>query len=273
MKKATVKDVENFWSKNPLFTGEVEYDLAHPNKFFKSHDKVYFNDVLWGINIESAFYLPNKKNITLDLGCGIGFWSNLFVKHFSIKNLYSADLTNEALKICKLRVPKAKVMKENAEKLTFKSSTFDHVNCQGVIHHTPDTQACLNEIYRVLKPGATASVSVYYKNYLLMIANNFLPVIKIFAKLLLRDTGRGRDFTKVKNLNDLVRYYDGNKNPIGKAYSKDQYEDMLIKAGFKDIKFQYFFFPFRFVKLRFPMFFKSFLLKIFPFMIIANLKK
>ena len=106
-----------------------------------------------------------------------------------------------------------------------------------------------------------------------MIANNFLPVIKIFAKLLLRDTGRGRDFTKVKNLNDLVRYYDGNKNPIGKAYSKDHYEDMLIKAGFKNIEFQYFFFPFRFLKLRLPMFFKSFLLKIFPFMIIANLKK
>lgn len=273
MKKATVKDVENFWSKNPLFTGEVEYDLAHPNKFFKSHDKVYFNDVLWGINIESAFYLPNKKNITLDLGCGIGFWSNLFVKHFSIKNLYSADLTNEALKICKLRVPKTKVIKENAEKLSFKSSTFDHVNCQGVIHHTPDTQACLNEIYRVMKPDATASISVYYKNYLLMFANNFLPVIKIFAKLLLRDTGRGRDFTKVKNLNDLVRYYDGNKNPIGKAYSKDHYENMLIRAGFKNIEFQYFFFPFRFLKLRLPKFFKTFLLKFFPFMIVANLKK
>ena len=83
----------------------------------------------------------------------------------------------------------------------------------------------------------------------------------------------GRDFTKVKNLNDLVRYYDGNKNPIGKAYSKDHYENMLIRAGFKNIEFQYFFFPFRFLKLKLPKFFKTFLLKFFPFMIVANLKK
>ena len=67
MIKPTIKNVENFWSKNPLFTGEEEYDPAHPNKFFKSHDEVYFNDVLWGINIESVFYLPNKKNITIDI--------------------------------------------------------------------------------------------------------------------------------------------------------------------------------------------------------------
>ena len=45
----------------------------------------------------------------------------------------------------------------------------------------------------------------------------------------------GRDFTRVKNLNDLVRYYDGNKNPIGKAYSKDHYENMQLELVLKTL--------------------------------------
>ncbi len=273
MNKPTLTDVEKFWNENPLFTGEVTFDESNPKIFFESHDDIYFKDVLFGINLINTFYFPTSDDIVLDLGCGIGFWSSLFVSRFGVTNLSSADLTSEALKLCKLRVPSTSVKKENAEKLSFNDKQFSHINCRGVIHHTPNTQSCLDEIYRVLEIGGTASVSVYYKNILLNAARFSMPLIKVLAKLFLKNKGRGRDFSKVKTLDDLVRYYDGNENPIGKAYSKSEFEQMLKQAGFRSIQFEFFFFPFRFFRFKFPSFLCSVLVQLFPFMIVANLKK
>ena len=70
----------------------------------------------------------------------------------------------------------------NFENLHFENETFDHVNCQGVVHHTPNTQKAINEIFRVLKRGGKASISVYYKNFLLRNYNYLYPVIKILIK-------------------------------------------------------------------------------------------
>ena len=173
-----------------------------------------------------------------------------------------------------MRVPSTSTQRENAERLSFEDETFSHVNCQGVIHHTPDTQSCLDEIYRVLEKGGTASVSaIYYRNYLLRITGYFLPLVKTLAKYVIKDSGRGRDFSKIKSVDDLVRYYDGNENPIGKAYSKADFHKMLNQAGFQKVEFQFFFFPFRFFKFKFPSFIQSTLVRLFPFMIVANLEK
>ena len=273
MTEPSITDVEKFWNENPLFTGEVELDEANPEAFFEAHDATYFEDVLAGIQLEKVIVFPGATDKTLDLGCGIGFWSSLFVRRFEVQNLTSADLTEEALRLCKLRVPSTIIIKENAEMLSFDDGVFDHVNCQGVIHHTPDTQKCLDEIYRVLAHGGTASVSVYYKNYLLCLADIALPLVKMLARTLLKDTGRGRDFSQVNSLDDVVRFYDGSENPIGKAYNKSQFNHMLNEAGFRHVEFDYFFFPFRFFKFRFPRFAQRFLVRLFPFMIVANIKK
>ncbi len=273
MKKPNLSDVEKFWNENPLFTGEVTFDESNIKEFFVSHDYTYFNDVLAGINLQDIFYLPNADDKTLDLGCGIGFWSSLFVSKLSVKNLISSDLTSEALRICQIRVPSTTVKKENAENLSFSKKQFSHVNCQGVVHHTPNTQSCLNEIYRVLDENGTASVSVYYKNNILKIASYSMPFVRFIARFLLKNTGRGRDFSKVKNVNDLVRFYDGSENPIGKAYSKKEFNEILVQAGFNSIEYKFFFFPFRFFKFKFPNFIKFILVRLFPFMIVANLKK
>ena len=114
------------------------------------------------------------------------------------QNLISADLTVEAIRICKMRVPSTSTQRENAERLSFEDETFSHVNCQGVIHHTPDTQSCLDEIYRVLEKGGTASVSVYYRNYLLRITGYFLPLVKTWQNMSLKIAEEVEIFQKLK---------------------------------------------------------------------------
>jgi ubiquinone/menaquinone biosynthesis C-methylase UbiE len=272
-KKTTIAEIEKFWDDNPLFTGEAQLDNSNPQIFFDAHDAAYFNDVFAGVQIKDIFYFPKAKDNTLDLGCGTGFWSNFFVQKLLVKNLTSADLSSQALRICKVRVPSANIKKENAENLSFEDEKFKHINCQGVIHHTPNTQLCIKEIYRVVNLNGTASISVYYVNNLLKFAGILLPIFKFMAKILFKNTGRGRDFSKVKTLDDLVRYYDGSENPLGKAYSKKQFHKMLNNAGFTKIEYKFFFFPFRFFKIKFPKFIQRILVKLFPFMIVANVKK
>ena len=271
--KTALSEVEKFWDKNPLFTGEENFNPKEANSFFLKHDEVYFNDVFSGINYKNTFSLPKANDITLDLGCGIGFWSSLLKSEFGIKNLISGDLSQSSLDICKIRVPETKIVKLNAEQIELDSSSVDFVNCQGVIHHTPNTEDCVKEIYRVLKKGGRASISVYYENFLIKVAAKYLPLINWFSKILLRDMGRDRAFHNAKSKDDLIRLYDGKDNPIGKCYSKAEFFNMVKNAGFEEIEIKYFFFPFRFFYFPLPKFIRPIVVKILPFMMVANLKK
>ena len=106
-----------------------------------------------------------------------------------------------------------------------------HVNCQGVVHHTPDTESCIKEIARVLEDNGTASVSVYYKNIFLY----FWPLLRWLGTVLTRlgagMPGRGRkniyNIDDIDNRDKLVRYYDGKDNPIGKCYSRKEFIRMI----------------------------------------------
>lgn len=45
--------------------------------------------------------------------------------------------------------------------LPYQSDHFDLVVCSGVVHHTPDPDRSLAELFRVLKPGGVAYISLY----------------------------------------------------------------------------------------------------------------
>ena len=52
---------------------------------------------------------------------------------------------------------------ENAETLSFPDESFDWVYSHGVLHHTPNTQRAVDEVWRVLKPDGRAIIMLYHK--------------------------------------------------------------------------------------------------------------
>ena len=154
-----IDNVRAFWQNNPLWTGESKYP-AGSREFFAEHRQTYIEDCFAGSLDERIFPLGSLSDRVLDLGCGPGFWTvELGLRGCS--NLWACDLTENAVQLAKRRCDlygcKAEFLVGNAESLSIGSGYFTHVNCQGVIHHTPDTPATVSEIARVLCDGGTAS--------------------------------------------------------------------------------------------------------------------
>jgi len=123
--------------------------------------------------------LTGKK--VLEIGPGAGGHSALFAK-------YGAHVTSIDITFQRARSTSAKfelmddlatdcgALQGDAENLPFLDETFDIVYSNGVLHHTSDTEAAMDEVYRVLKPGGRAAIMLYCKNSWHYWLNMFLCV-------------------------------------------------------------------------------------------------
>jgi SAM-dependent methyltransferase len=272
----SIVDVRYFWENNPLFAGESLYEPGTKD-FFIEHRRVCIEDNLAGKIPDLIFPPEVKKEKVLDLGCGPGFW---VIEYFQrgYKNLFAADLTDQGLQLTRQRchiydMSSVGLVQQTAEHLGFASGIFGHVNCQGVIHHTPDTQAAILDIWRVLKEEGTATISVYYRNIFLRL----WPIIHLVGNLLTkfgaRVPGRGREtiFREI-NIEEIVRLYDGVKNPIGKSYTRHQFFEMLSPC-FDILEWRLHFFPARSLPFKIPHCLHRFLDRSCGFLILVKVKK
>jgi SAM-dependent methyltransferase len=272
----SVDQVRQFWDSNPLFSGESLYAPGTP-AWFEEHTRVAIDDCLAGRFDDRMLPPPGNRGRVLDLGCGPGFWTVELQQRCRIEAMTSADLTQQAVDMTRKRLElfdlKADVRIENAEALTFSDGSFDHVNCQGVIHHTPNTEACVSEIARVLRPGGTASISVYYRNIVLRNWRYIGLIGGALARAGARLTGRGREgINRQRDASEVVRLYDGVDNPIGKAYDRSEFA-ALLAPHFEIDEIYYHFFPARSFPVRIPKPVHRFLDARLPFMIYANVRK
>ena len=101
----------------------------------------------------------------LDLGCG-----NAFMLPFVLTRgatYFGIDISSELIKIAKkkfgsvVKTGQAELRVGEATKLPYKNNFFDGAMSFAVMHHIPSEKLrlkFLQELYRVLKPGATATV-------------------------------------------------------------------------------------------------------------------
>ncbi|MBQ4568190.1 MAG: class I SAM-dependent methyltransferase [Desulfovibrio sp.] len=206
-----ITTVRDFWDSNPLFAGEGAGEPG-TRPWFEQHERVLAADCLADERALSFVTQDVRKDACiLDVGCGPGFWVRFFLRR-GFQRVWACDLTPQAVRLTRTSLDifglrtEGTIQEGNAEQLPYEDATFDHVNCQGVIHHTPDTEQCVREFFRVLKPGGTVCFSVYYKNFILRHPALFRTVQRALSSLVgLKGRGREAMLRDAKNAEDMVR--------------------------------------------------------------------
>ena len=160
----------------------------------------------------------------LEIGVGLGADHQKFAENGAL--LTGIDLTDRALEHARRRFKifglTSALQTGDAERLPFPDNSFDVVYSWGVIHHSPNTPAAVDEIFRVLKPGGKCKIMIYHRyamiGYMLWIRYALL---------------RLRPFTS------LARIYSNYlESPGTKAYSVAEAREMFKSFGLLDISLQ-----------------------------------
>lgn len=115
----------------------------------------------------------------------------------------------------------------DAENLPFNDEAFDVVYTFGTIHHTPDTQKAIDEIYRVLKPDGYAIIGVYNKYSAFFLFSVLGPYI--WKLIFLKETYR-------QALAKIEHRENSDACPLVKIYSRRMFKKMLQR--FKEIRIE-----------------------------------
>jgi SAM-dependent methyltransferase len=102
----------------------------------------------------------------LEVGVGMGA-DHLRFARARPAYLAGVDLTPRAIEFARSRLMGQRLDSDlrvaDAETLPFGDAEFDVVYSWGVLHHSPDTQGAVDEVFRVLKPGGRAKIMIYHR--------------------------------------------------------------------------------------------------------------
>ena len=156
----------NQWTKNPIGAETTEYPEGTKEFFDEIADFRYKIEFSW---FKSTFKFNQYKNKkVLEIGVGDG------IDHLELAkagaSLTGIDITPKSIELTKRNLElhgyHSDLLVADAENLPFEDEIFEVVYSFGVLHHIPDTQKTIDEIYRVLKPQGKALITLYNKNSL-----------------------------------------------------------------------------------------------------------
>ena len=163
---------------------------------------------------EVSEFLEGKEGKILDMGCGSG---RNFVTNKGLE-IYGVDFSEEMLKHAKKRANElsidVKLSKSEGDEILFDDNFFDYGICFAVLHCVDSSkkrEKMIEELFRVLKPGAEALISVW---------------------------GRGSPRVKNKDKECFVSWKVGEKKYERYTYLFDEGEiqGMVKSVGFEIIK-------------------------------------
>ena len=104
---------------------------------------------------------PREGELVLDIAAGTGTSSAALAKSGAI--VTALDFSPGMVAEGRRKHPTIEFVEANAEKLPFKSNTFDAVTISFGLRNVNDPRAALAEMYRVLKPGGRVDICEFSK--------------------------------------------------------------------------------------------------------------
>jgi ubiquinone/menaquinone biosynthesis C-methylase UbiE len=155
----------------------------------------------------------------LEVGCGLGSdlrqFARLRAKVVAVElSKSNACISKRGFRVCGLD---GEVLVADAEHIPFRNSSFNLVYSFGVLHHTPDTQEAVNEIYRILKRDGRALTMLYHKGlaYYWIILRHGLLSLELLRLPMERLISKRYDHT-----------------PLSKMYTKKQAKTLFSKFSY-----------------------------------------
>ena len=264
--QALKERVREFWQEHPCGTKFSDAETGSREFFERVEQHRY----------EKEWHIPGAANFAgtrglkvLEIGCGIGTDGAQFAKAGA--EYTGIDLTEAAIDLARRRFAvsdlKGEFQVSDAESLDFPDDSFDLVYSHGVLHHTPDIEAAVSEIHRVLKPGGRAMVMLYHRgsyNYrvgirVLRRAGAGLLKSERGMKIVHRLTGEPLDSLRehaasLRNANGdfsaaelLNQSTDGAGNPLARVYSRSEARELFKE--FSNIELRAYFLNKRFIPI------------------------
>lgn len=161
-----INEVYNFWNERPC-------NIRHSNKEIGT--KEYFEEVskrkyiVEPHIIDFANFKQYDGKDVLEVGCGIGTAAQSFIENGA--NYTGIDLSDRSIEIAKQRLSifnlNGTLFQANIEELNnIENKEFDLIYSFGVLHHTPNIDIAIRNIFKMLKVGGEFKLMLYAKNSL-----------------------------------------------------------------------------------------------------------
>ncbi|MGE3992775.1 class I SAM-dependent methyltransferase [Pseudorhodoplanes sp.] len=219
-------EVKAFWETNPVAAEGIS---ARPGtvEFFRAFDALREADDCepWEFSNCIHGYSESKGLRVLDVGCGNGYVLAQYAKYGA--EVTGVDLTQTAIDLSCARFDLAGLRGEfrltDGDRLPFEDGTFDIACSMGVLHHIEAPRPMISEMRRVLKPGGTIILMLYYWG-------SWKYHVVLRMKRILDPRYRGKSQAEALNMND------GAGCPLAKVYTRAQARELL--SGFSDHRFE-----------------------------------
>lgn len=155
-------DVHDFWNEGSCGEAYAHGDDERARYAEQARARYELEPYIHGF----AKFSEAPGHDVLEIGVGMGADHEQWAKA-GAQSLTGVDLTERAVEHTRNRLGLLNLSSElqvaDAENLPFDDEQFDIVYSWGVLHHSPNTQRAIDEVYRVLRPGGTARIMIYNK--------------------------------------------------------------------------------------------------------------